>query len=120
MAFLALYNDSGSERLFHLGDDATIGRTEEADITIDDSRVSRRHARITRRGDDFMLEDLGSSNGTFVREEELRPNKPVKLVDGDDIRVGSCRLNFRLYRFVSASGEQQRPVATGWAPNPPR
>ena len=120
MAFLALYSENGSERLFHLGDNAIIGRSEDCDITIDDTRVSRRHARITRRGDDFFLEDLGSSNGTFIREEQLTPHRSKELIDGDDIRVGSTRLNYRLYRFVSASGEQPRPTATGWAPNPPR
>jgi len=120
MAYLALSNDSGTERLFHLGDEATLGRSEDNDITVDDNRVSRRHARIKRRGDDFFLEDLGSSNGTFIRDEQLRPNSPRELIDGDDIRIGSTLLNFRLYRFVSASGEQKRPTTISWSPNPVR
>lgn len=118
MAFLSIYKDGESERLFHLGDEASLGRSEDNDISLSDSRVSRYHARITRRGDYFFLEDLASSNGTFVGDAQLPPRRPRELVDGDEIRIGSTRLIFRLYRFVSTSGEMPRPTA--WSPNPVR
>jgi pSer/pThr/pTyr-binding forkhead associated (FHA) protein len=119
MAFLAIYREHEPERLFQLGDGASIGRSEDNDITLDDARVSRHHARVTRRGDSFFLEDLASSNGTFVKDEQRRPHQPTELVDGDEIRIGATRLVYRLYRFVSASGETPRP-STAWSPNPVR
>ena len=119
MAFLAIYKDSEPERLFQLRDVTSIGRSEDNDITLSDSRVSRYHARITRRGDNFFLEDLGSSNGTFAGSDQLPPHRPRQLVDGDEIHIGSTQLMYRLYRFVSTSGETPRPAA-GWAPNPVR
>jgi pSer/pThr/pTyr-binding forkhead associated (FHA) protein len=119
MAFLAIHKDSGSEKLFPLGDVTTIGRSEDNDITLADSRVSRYHVRITRRGENFFLEDLASSNGSFIGDEQLPPHRPRELVDGDEIRIGSTCLIYRLYRFVSASGETPHP-ATGWSPNPVR
>ena len=119
MAFLAIYQDSGSEKMFQLGDVTSIGRSEDNDITLADSRVSRYHVRISRRGESFFLEDLASSNGSFIGDEQLPPHHPRELVDGDAIRIASTRLLYRLYRFVSASGETPRPAAA-WSPNPIR
>ena len=119
MAFLAIYKDCESEKLFQLRDVTSIGRSDDNDITLSDSRVSRYHARITRRGDNFVLEDLASSNGTSVGDDQLPPHRPRDLADGDEIRIGSTCLTYRLYRFVSSSGETPRPTA-GWAPNPVR
>lgn len=54
--------------------------------------VSRRHALIYRKGSQLMIEDLGSSNGTFVDGNALEPNKPYPLYDGVEVRLG--RLHF--------------------------
>ncbi|ETX02374.1 MAG: hypothetical protein ETSY2_35690 [Candidatus Entotheonella gemina] len=118
MAFLEIYAGCESGRQFPLGDTMSIGRNSDNDIVISDSRASRYHARVTRRGDDFFLEDLSSSNGTFVGEKQLSPGIRSDLTDGDEIRIGSTRLIFRLYRFVSSSCDMPRP--TGWLPNPVR
>ncbi len=70
----------------------TIGRQAANDFTIDDDSVSRTHARITSSGSTVTIEDLRSSNGTFVQ------NKPVKsratIADGDILRVGNILLKF--------------------------
>jgi len=50
--------------------------------------VSRRHARIYRKGDSLYLEDLGSSNGTALNGEALLPGESHKLRDGDEIMLG--------------------------------
>ncbi|MCA1650354.1 MAG: winged helix-turn-helix domain-containing protein [Acidobacteria bacterium] len=70
-----------------------IGRDEDADVHLDHTTVSRRHARIIVDARGARLEDLGSKNGTFVAEARL--TAPVALVDGTAVRVGSVRLNFR-------------------------
>ncbi len=119
MAFLEIYTGSESGRQFQLGSQMSLGRDSTNDIVIADSRVSRCHARITRRGDAFFLEDLNSANGTFVGDEQLSSGKPTELVEGDVVRIGATRLIFRLYRFISSSSEIPRPAAA-WLPNPPR
>jgi len=59
------------------------------------SRISRRHARITSRGGQFYIEDLGSANGTFVNgRTRLKPQEPYPLVNGDIIKIGETTLKF--------------------------
>jgi FHA domain-containing protein len=59
------------------------------------SRISRRHARITSRGGQFYIEDLGSANGTFVNgRTRLKPQEPYPLVNGDVIKFGETTLKF--------------------------
>jgi hypothetical protein len=59
------------------------------------SRISRRHARITSRGGQFYIEDLGSANGTFVNgRTRLKPQEPYPLVNGDVVKIGETTLKF--------------------------
>lgn len=62
-----------------------------------DAKVSRRHARVLYRDGTYMVEDLGSTNGTFVnRGRRLLPGSPQVLNDGDEIIVGKTFLRFRI------------------------
>ncbi len=70
----------------------TIGRALENDIVITSKRVSREHARVRREGWRAILEDLGSTNGTFLNDERVLA--PVELHDGDRIAVGDVVFNF--------------------------
>ena len=63
-----------------------IGREDGLDISIPASAVSRRHARLMLEGESYLLEDLGSSNGTFLNGEKLVQRRPLK--SGDKIRLG--------------------------------
>ncbi len=72
-----------------------IGRDRNAIVRIDDSTISRRHARIVVAGKRVTIEDLGSKNGTFV--EGKRIENPRVLSDGERIQVGSIVLTFRAY-----------------------
>ena len=68
-----------------------IGRTEGSDIFIDDSSVSREHASIERKDSRFILEDLKSTNGTFINGEFV----DVRILShGDKIRIGNTVLQF--------------------------
>lgn len=58
--------------------------------------VSRRHAQIVRRGDQFLIEDLSSVNYTFVNRQKVAPGAPQPLQDGDEIRLGRVVLQFKL------------------------
>ncbi len=78
-----------------------IGRDEHADAEINDTGVSRRHARITRSGNDYLIEDLGSTGGTIVNEVEV---VSCVLRNGDTVRLGENVFYFdRL--FMPADGE---------------
>ncbi len=68
------------------GEMITIGRAVECDLVITSKRVSREHARIRRDGWRVMLEDLGSTNGTFLNEERVLA--PAALHDQDQIKIG--------------------------------
>jgi predicted component of type VI protein secretion system len=67
-------------------DETTIGRDTTSDIVISDAEISRRHARIYKLGDSYMVEDLGSTNGTFVNGQRLVG--PHALLPGETIRFG--------------------------------
>ncbi|HLA12478.1 MAG TPA: FHA domain-containing protein [Pyrinomonadaceae bacterium] len=77
--------------------DADGGVFPDVDLDADDpeAKVSRRHARISLRDGQYFLEDLGSTNGTFVnRGKRLLPGVNQTLNDGDEIIVGKTFLRF--------------------------
>jgi len=57
--------------------------------------VSRKHAVLILDGDEVLLEDRNSGNGTFVNGRELQPNNPIRLRSGDVIEVGDVEFVFR-------------------------
>lgn len=75
-----------------LGDHAVvIGRLPDCEITVLDSNVSRRHAKVEPRGDAFVVVDLGSTNGTRINGVRVAEHQ---LRDGDEVTVGNTRLVF--------------------------
>jgi len=70
----------------------TIGRTEGNDIKLDDALVSKNHCRIIKQGDNFVIEDLASSNGTIVNGQQKNTHI---LQDGDRLVLGDTTLTFR-------------------------
>jgi DNA-binding winged helix-turn-helix (wHTH) protein len=83
-----------------------LGRDSQAAICIQHPGVSRRHARIVLTGRRATLEDLGSKNGTFIRERRIEG--PLPLADGDRFRLGRLLLFFRL-----ASGPDSTKTEVG-------
>ncbi len=79
--------------------DADSGIFPDVDLDADDpeAKVSRRHARITRRNGQYFVEDLGSTNGTFInRGRRLLPGDRQPLNDGDEIIIGKTFLKFKV------------------------
>ena len=75
-----------------IGDEpVSIGRQAECDVVLDDSNVSRRHAEVRRQGEDYVLVDLGSTNGSKVNGTRV---KQQALADGDEITLGKTLLRF--------------------------
>jgi DNA-binding winged helix-turn-helix (wHTH) protein len=71
-----------------------LGRDRDAVVWLDSPTVSRRHARIVVSGDQAMLEDLGSRNGTWLRGRKV--TGPVRLSDLDEVKLGSVVTVFRI------------------------
>lgn len=69
-----------------------IGRSSECQIVVRDERVSRKHARISYASDGWIVEDLGSRNGTHVDGKPISPARP--LSEGNMISVGACHVTF--------------------------
>jgi pSer/pThr/pTyr-binding forkhead associated (FHA) protein len=70
-----------------------IGRAEACQVRLDDTFVSAFHARIFRREDGWYVEDLGSTNGTFLNDR--RVTSPVALAPGDRLKVGKSTMELR-------------------------
>jgi hypothetical protein len=99
--------DSGRDMELPLTKEVNIGRLDPAsasfpdiDLTSDgglEKGVSRRHAKITRRGSEVFIEDLGSINGTFLNRKKLTPYLPQVLKSGDELQLGKLilRVNFQ-------------------------
>jgi hypothetical protein len=108
-ATLVIERGNSAGKQFPLSNqDANIGRWDadggvfpDVDLDSDDpeAKVSRRHARILLREGQYVIEDLGSTNGTFVnRGRRLIPGDRQPLQDGDEIIVGKTFLRFRVAR----------------------
>jgi hypothetical protein len=69
----------------------SVGRRPDSDVFLDDVTVSRDHALIVRRGNDYYLDDCGSLNGTYVNRRRIDSHR---LADGDELQVGKYKLAF--------------------------
>jgi hypothetical protein len=76
---------------YDLQDGATLGRGD-VEIRLEDPYASSRHARISRQGSSVVIEDLGSTNGTYLNEEPL--SGPQPLHHGDRIRIGDSEFSY--------------------------
>ena len=70
-----------------------LGRADSCTLVIDDDYASNQHARLTPHGPDWFLEDLGSTNGTYL--DRSRVTTPVKVEAGTPIRIGKTVIELR-------------------------
>ncbi|REJ89282.1 MAG: FHA domain-containing protein [Planctomycetota bacterium] len=85
------------------GEEVVLGRLPECDIQLQSNMVSRKHARVVRSANSFVLEDLGSGNGSFVNGKRI--SEPVTLQHDDRIKLGPV-----LLRFETDDGEDSSAV----------
>jgi pSer/pThr/pTyr-binding forkhead associated (FHA) protein len=91
------YSTPQGDKILPLRETFTIGRDAQNDLAFpDDRKVSHQHACIRQEGDTYVVEDLQSTNGTFLERESVvtRITSPRQLRPNDVIRVGSTRLAF--------------------------
>ncbi len=108
-------------------DVVTIGRDPTNDIVINDPQASRQHAHIVRQGNLMIIEDMGSTNGTFANG--VRLTGPHTLSNGDEIGLGdSVKLTYHGASLDSSMmaptevlfGEPTAPLQRGYTPPPPQ
>ena len=103
--FLYAEHGPGTGQLLPIGEGTLIlGRSSSCDLRLPHASISRRHARLTRRGERLFLEDLGSQNGTFLDDERLAG--PHELQVGQRIHIGPAVLRLRV---PGRSGQTERP-----------
>lgn len=90
---VVVHPPEGKARTIKIGPSMTIGRAPECELLIDDTYASSQHARIFGKNGTWYVEDLGSTNGTFVNDQKLAA--PAMVQPGDKIRVGTTVLELR-------------------------
>jgi pSer/pThr/pTyr-binding forkhead associated (FHA) protein len=87
------------------GNQVVMGREEGLDIVLQDPESSRRHARVSWQGGRYVIEDMGSTNGTFVNGMQI--TAPLTLNPGDSIGIGQTALVFQLSGAEAGSSTYQ-------------
>jgi pSer/pThr/pTyr-binding forkhead associated (FHA) protein len=85
-----------------------IGRDASTNLALDDEQASRRHARVSAQGDLAIVEDLGSTNGTYVNGQPIEGPRAVR--PGDKIRVGLTVIELRTAQDVQRQPSAVQPV----------
>lgn len=93
IAKIVYMSPDGLETDFVLDDVNTVGRHPKNNIRLNDREISKEHAVLERRGAEWWLRDLNSSNGSYVNARRVRE---AKLTDGDELLLGSMRLVFKI------------------------
>lgn len=102
---LRIYSREGTQEIPLTGGRLTFGRTDDADVAINDSGLSRVHASINRDGDRLWVIDEGSTNGTFVNRAPVPPSG-TPLVNGTEIDLGSTTIT-----IICSQANRAAPVA---------
>lgn len=112
---LVMFRGEGERRSFSLPRDVTVlGRREDCDLRIPLGEVSRKHARLIADADMLKIEDLGSSNGTFVNGQRIQE---TQVNAGDAIQIGPVSFVVQI-DGVPADEDIQAPVVAAAAPSP--
>lgn len=85
----------------------TVGRSSDCDVVVDDQLVSRRHARLTVTSEAIWIEDLGSANGVFVRDQRI--SQRVRLGDTEVVVLGTAEVLIRRLRGDEAGPSHAEP-----------
>ena len=90
---LVVYADGAKPRTVKLTASMIIGRSPECELLVEDTYASQEHARIFGKNGSWYVEDLGSTNGTYVNDQKLAA--PAMIQPGDRVRVGTTVLELR-------------------------
>lgn len=85
--------DANKGKTFQLGSELVIGRSDKCQLVLEDTYVSQMHARLFPKGEGIMLEDLGSTNGTYLNRQRITSTTEVQR--GDRVKIGKTVLEMR-------------------------
>jgi hypothetical protein len=103
-----------------LGTDVvTLGRLPANTVVVDDSKTSGRHAEVWPDGAGYMLVDVGSTNGTLLNGQALRPQEPQALRAGDVITIGLTQITVELASGAGASAPTEYLISSSGSVYPP-
>ncbi len=105
---LEIVEGPGAGKQFDIATAVVIGRDNSADLVIDDSQASRRHARIEPTGHGAVVEDMGSTNGTFINDSELHGR--AELGPDDELLIGVTVMQVRTPQAVERQPSAVRTV----------
>ena len=105
---LEIVEGPGAGKQFDIATAVVIGRDNSADLVIDDSQASRRHARIEPTGHGAIVEDMGSTNGTFINDNELHGR--AELGPDDELLIGVTVMQVRTPQAVQRQPSAVRTV----------
>jgi pSer/pThr/pTyr-binding forkhead associated (FHA) protein len=105
---LEIVEGGDAGRQTQLADAIEIGRDASTNLALDDDQASRRHARVSAQGDLAVVEDLGSTNGTYVNGQPIEGPRVVR--PGDRIRVGLTIIELRTAQEVQRQPSAVQPV----------
>ncbi len=108
MAKLVLLHEGKAVPFDIKGDETVIGRLPECDVQLNTNTVSRKHAKVSREGSQYFVEDLGSGNGTFVNGQQIKER--VAINNQDRIKLGPMLMRFE--------NESAAPAPRAAAPAP--
>ena len=112
---IRIKGEEGYHRTVLGKDRCIIGRSSSCDVPINHPSLSREHCAVTKRGDGWVVEDLGSANGTWLGKEKLVGPLPVE--EKSIIKAGKARLTFHVGEIPAAAIEE--PVAAAEAEDEP-
>jgi hypothetical protein len=90
---MAVTAPDSKPRTFDLADELIIGRADKCHVVISDSYASQVHARVFRRNGSVFIEDMGSTNGTYLNRKKV--TSPARVSRGDVARIGKTQMEFK-------------------------
>ena len=90
---VVIHAEGSKPRTVAVSGNMVMGRAPECELALDDTFVSQQHARLFAKNSSWYVEDLGSTNGTFVNDQRLA--SPAMVQPGDRVRVGTTTLELR-------------------------
>lgn len=90
---VVIHTEGAKPRTVAVSGNMVMGRAPECELALDDTFVSQQHARLFAKNGSWYVEDLGSTNGTFVNDQRLAA--PAMVQPGDRVRVGTTVLELR-------------------------
>jgi len=117
MAKLTVLTEGFTDRSFEVKPEkTTVGRLEVNAVCIPEASVSSHHCEVWLKGDDVVVKDLRSTNGSFINELQLAADKEATLRPGQVLRLGQVQLRFETGKRQTDASRQTVKLGDGGAP----